>query len=117
MTNTHVHVYEDTREVRLQRLVHVLWNHLTPYQQAELGPGIVKAGMGWAIPDALPDHRDDNDWLTVDQLSYELGLSPSAIRNWPQRYDIKPVNSTYRWGDVQRILRERRTRRHNNQTG
>lgn len=116
-TNDHVHVYEDTREVRLQRLVHVLWNHMSSHQQADLGPSIVRAGMGWAIPEALTDHRDEDDWLTVDQLSYELGLSPSAIRNWQQRYGIRPVRGTYRWGDIQDVIRQRHQRRLGKETG
>lgn len=111
MTDQTVHVYQETREIRLQRLIYVLWNHLTAYQQSELGPGIVKAGMGWALSGTTLDHHDDDDWLTVDQLAYELGLTPSAIRNWQQRYSLKPLKGKYRWGDIEAIRRERQQRR------
>ena len=102
-TATHVHVYRDTRETRLQRLAYTLWCHLTPHQQAELGPGIVQAGMGWAIPGATIDHHDDDDWLTVDQIAWEFGLTPSAIWNWRQRYNLTPVKGRYRWGDIKKM--------------
>ena len=117
MNNPNVHAYKASREVRLQHLVQVLWNHMNSYQHADLGPSIVRAGMGWAIPEALTDHRDQDDWLTVDQLAYELGLSRSAIRNWQQRYGLTPVRGTYRWGDVQRVLADRHQRKQNPHAG
>lgn len=115
--HSNVHIYRETREIRLQRLVYVLWNHLTEYQQAQLGPGVVKAGMGWALPGITLDHIDDDDWLTVDQLAYETGLTESAIRNWRQRYGLTPVKGRYRWGDIQAIRRQRHQRKSDTRTG
>lgn len=117
MSDTQVHAFRETREIRLQRLVYHLWTHLTPYQQGQLGPGIVKSGMGWALPAATLDHRDDNDWVTVDEIAYEYGLTESAVRNWQQRYNLNPVKGRYRWGDIKDALQRRNQRKHHNIAG
>ncbi|BDY33174.1 hypothetical protein [Mycolicibacterium mageritense] len=98
-----------TREGDLLRLIHVLWtalNELTSTRYLE--SQIRKDGLGWALP--TPEHHHDDDWLTVDQIAFELGYSQSAIRNWPSRYGLKPVNGRYRWGDIQSV-RQRQVRR------
>ena len=97
----------ETREVRLLRLVYVLWTNLSYHQQATIGPGIVKSGMGWALPGVMPDLHANDDWLTVDEIAFEFGLSESTVRNWQQRYGLRPVKGRYRWGDVKAIRNPR----------
>lgn len=96
------------REQKLLRLVTVLWNELAPHSQAELGPVIEKAEMGWAIP--ASDHLTDDHWLTPEELAKELGLTASGVRNWQSRYGLKPIDGLYRWGDVQEIRKQRHQR-------
>lgn len=97
-SNPNVHVYTATREDRLLQLVFFLWNQLGPEQRQDLTPGIEQSGMGWAIP--TWECRDENDWLTVEELATELGMTPSGVRNWPSRYGLTPVRGRYRWGDI-----------------
>lgn len=106
MTDTaKVHVYTAPREQRLLQLVFFLWAQLSRDQQSELAPHIQAQNMGWAIPSW--ECRDPDDWLTVNELAADLGLTPSAIRNWPSMYGLKPVKGRYRWGDVEEARRRR----------
>lgn len=100
-TDSNVHVYSATREQRLLQLVCFLWGQLTPQQQLDFEPDIEAAHMGWAIP--VWECRDPEDRLTVEELAVELGMTPSGIRNWQHRYDLKPVNGRYRWADIQDV--------------
>lgn len=104
-----VHRYVESREARLLRLVNFLWAQIPPDVQAELAPDIEAGNMGWAIPSW--ECRNDDDWLTVDELATELGMTPAGIRNFPRRYGIQPVKGRYRWGDVirRRQIKERTT--------
>lgn len=96
--NPKVHRYTASREDRLLRLVFFLWSQLPPEQQQELAPDIEAGEMGWAIPSW--ECHDDNDWLTLDELATELGMTQAGIRNWHRRYGLTPVKGRYRWGDV-----------------
>lgn len=102
---SHVHRYRGTREERLVRLVVFMWEQFTPEQRAELRPGIEADDMGWAIP--AFNCRDADDWLTIEELAAELGLTASGVRNWHSRYGLKPVRGRYRWGDVADVKRQR----------
>ncbi len=64
--------------------------------------------MGWAI--TVGATLTDDDWLSTDELAAELGITPSAIRNWQTRYGLKPRHGLYRWGDIQTIRKERTMR-------
>lgn len=112
MTDQKVHVYTATREERLLQLVFFLWAQLPPQAQDELREDIEAEHMGWAIPSWERRHPDD--WLTLTELTAELGMTLSGIRNWQSRYGLTPVKGRYRWGDVedtrrQRIFRRRKT--------
>lgn len=100
-----VHVYTAPREQRLLQLVFFLWAQLPPDQQSELRPHIAADNMGWAIPSW--EHRDPDDWLTIDELAHDLGMTASAVRNWPARYGLTPVRGRYRWGDVEDARKKR----------
>lgn len=101
-----------TRERDLQRLVSVLLHQLGTFTDTRtIERNIRRSGMGWALPTSA-DFYDDDDWLTVDQLAFELGYTQSAIRNWPTRYRLKPVKGRYRWGDVQDTINARNQRNH-----
>lgn len=100
-----------TRERELQRLVSVLLHQLRTFTDTRtIERNIRQSGLGWALP-STTDFHDEDDWLTPDQLAYELGYTTSTIRNWPTRYDIKPVKGRYRWGDVLRVIDARNQRR------
>ncbi len=97
------------RENHLLRLVHVLWEELRKTTDTtQLEYEIRAAGIGWALPSW--DHHHDDEKLTVDQLGFELGYTPSAIRNWPTRYGLKPVNGKYRWRDIRELMESRGTK-------
>jgi hypothetical protein len=90
------------REQKLLRLVHVLWNELAPNTQSILIPFIEDEGMAWAVP--LEEYITDDSWFTPQQLASHLGLSESAVRNWPARYGLQAnEDGLYRWGDVLRV--------------
>lgn len=92
------------RENKLLRIIFVLWLELERRMDtAELEQAIRSEGLGWTLPSTI-DHHDADDWLTVDQLAFELGYTPSAIRNWPARYGLRPVKGRFRWGDVKHVL-------------
>jgi hypothetical protein len=105
-TNNKVHVYKASREDRLQQLVTMLWFCLPEEERDALSPDIRDDGMGWAIPD---DDRDRciDDWLTYTEIGNELGLSPSTVRNWPDRYGLKPRRGRLKWSDVERVVNRR----------
>lgn len=106
-----------TRERDLQRLVSVLLHQLATFTDTRtVELNIRRSGMGWALPTSA-DFYEDDDWLTVDQLAFELGYTESAIRNWPSRYGLKPVKGRYRWGDVQTVIIGRNMRQHTASTG
>lgn len=109
VSETKVHVYKATREDRLLQLVFFLWAQLPTEQQAELRADIEAEDMGWAIPSW--ERRDPDDWLTVDELAADLGLSASAVRNWPSRYGLTAVRGRYRWGDVEAARKRRNIRK------
>lgn len=110
----HVHVYRP-REDRLLQLVFFLWKQLSPQQQEELTPDIEAAEMGWAIPSW--ERRDPNDWLTIEELATELGMTVAGVRNWRTRYDLRPISGRhYRWGDVEDVKRKM-ARRHARRAG
>lgn len=89
------------REQDLLRLITVLWAEVPHHIRDEMEPRIRQVGLGWALPTGF-DPQDD-DWLTPDQIAYELGLTVAAIWNWPGRYGIKSVDGRFLWADVQRI--------------
>lgn len=104
-----VHVYTASREERLLQLVFFLWTQLPAEQRQELVPDIEAEHMGWAIPSW--ERRDPDDWLTVDELAHDLGMTPSGVRNWQARYGLRPVKGRYRWGDVEEARKQRNQRR------
>lgn len=104
-----VHRYTAPREQRLLQLVFFLWAQLTHQQQQELRPDIEAENMGWAIPSWERRHPDD--WLTVEELAADLGMTPSGIRNWQARYGLTPIKGRYRWGDVEEARKQRNIKR------
>lgn len=73
-----------------------------------MAPGIHADDMGWAIPSW--ERRDPDEWLTVEELAADLGMTPSGVRNWQSRYGLTPIKGRYRWGDVEET-RQRRNQR------
>jgi len=88
------------RETALLQVIHVLWTELrTPTRHPnQLDHDIRTAGHGWTIPG--PDHIDDNDWLTPNQIAHELGYTTHTIHVWAHRYGLQQVKGRYRWGDI-----------------
>jgi hypothetical protein len=113
MTGQKIWRYTETREDRLLRLICFLWYQITPQQREELKPGIHEQEMGWALPSW--EHRDDDDWLTVNELAADLGMTPSGIRNWQSRYGLKPIDGRYRWADVKEAKDRRNLQKRRNQ--
>lgn len=105
------------RENQLHQVIAVLFNELQTFTDTRhLEREIRRSGLGWTLPSSI-DFFDEDQWLSIDQIAFELGYSPSAIRNWPSRYGIKPIDGRYRWGDIQRLIIARNMRRHATSTG
>jgi hypothetical protein len=91
------------RETKLLQLVHFLWTEL---RKTSDNPGAIEwairqEGLGWAI--GGPDHIDDENWLTPDQIAHELGYQQSTVHVWAHRYGLRQINGRYRWGDIKQI--------------
>lgn len=97
------------------RLVARLWHEVTNpvTTPGQLEADVRAAGMGWALP-TTPDHLDDDDWLTPDQIAHETGYEATTVRVWAHRYQLTQVKGTYRWGDVRQMLRQRTHPNRNN---
>ena len=52
----------------------------------------------------------DRPELTVDQVAFDTGHTPSAIRNWPARYGLQTVDGRYRWADIRQLMETRGNR-------
>lgn len=91
------------RETALLRVIHVLWTELrNPTRHPDqLDHNIRAAGLGWTIPG--PDHIDDNEWLTPNQIAHELGYTTHTIHVWAHRYHLQQVKGRYRWGDIKQL--------------
>lgn len=106
----------DSREDRLLTLVELLWNQLTPMQQLELTPHMENLGMGWAIP--TWECHDPDDWVSLEQLAFELGMTESGVRNWRYRYGLTPRDDgLFRRGDVKAVQTHRELQKRRKDAG
>lgn len=112
------------REEKLFDLITYLWNLLTPDTQHDAEAFIREMEMSWAIP-GTPRSRafgigvdpDEEEWLTIGEIAFHLGMTDNAVRNWRTRHSLEPakegygkgrnrVPDLYRWGDVADIRRK-----------
>jgi hypothetical protein len=93
-------------------LIHTLWNALPPEKRAELEPIIRRSEAQWVLYEM---ELTEDEWLTTAEVARKCGVTPSAVRNWPKRYDLRKVKGRYRWGDIddlQRLRNQREWQRH-----
>ena len=97
------------REIALLRLIWTLWEQLLEHTDTtEFEHQVRAAGLGWALP--TWDHHHDDEWLTVDQVAFDTGHTPSAIRNWPARYGLRTIDGRYRWAVIRQLMETRGNR-------
>lgn len=101
------------REQTLMLVICAMWDWIRrPNGETpdELFDRIKEGGAGWALPDWW-EYLVDDDMMTVDQVSRELGMTTSAVRNWQSRYGMTPDRmGRYRWGDVKEIRKQQNLR-------
>lgn len=112
------------REEKLLDLISYLWNLVPEEIQAPTELFIREMDMSWAIPGTRTSRGfsigvdpDPEEWLTIGEIAYHLGMTDNAVRNWRTRHDLEPIKEgygkgrnrvadVYRWGDVDKIRRK-----------
>lgn len=109
------------REEKLLDLVTYLWNLLPDEIQEPAELFVREMDMSWAIPGTFRSRGlsigvdpDPEEWFTIGEIAYHLGMTDNAVRNWRSRHNLQPIKDgygkgrnrvpdLYRWGDVDKI--------------